>query len=184
MFSKGRTQAAPPAVQTSGSNRPIEAKSAGVPSIVSPDLTVHGNLASDGDIQVDGRVEGDVVAGNLTIGEQGAIEGKVEAVTVRIRGAVQGEVHGDSVTLLNSARVHGDIVHNSLSIEAGAWLEGHCRRRDAQGAQQGRSAGAAARAGGERKAKRAGNGAGAEVVEVTPESGAPAAGSTGTKDAK
>ena len=124
MFSKAK-----PAPSRTSAEAPAP-KPSGVPSIVSPELTVNGNLTSSGDIQVDGSVEGDVEASHLTIGENGAVYGKVSARRVRICGRVTGEVHGGEVTLAASARVHGDIVHDSLAIEAGADIEGHCRRRD------------------------------------------------------
>lgn len=125
MFSRNKTVGQTPAGADSE-------RTSGVPSIVSPDLKVTGNLVSRGDIQVDGEVEGDIEAANLTIGENGTVHGKVTAKTVRLCGAVHGEVHGETVTLAATARMVGDVVHESLAIEAGAHLEGHCRRRDPQ----------------------------------------------------
>ena len=135
MFSKTKTQTSQnPAPQTvqpaTGAAAQRPAKSgAGVPSIVSTDLTITGDLNSSGDVQVDGTVKGDVTADTLTIGEQGQVEGKVRGERVRVCGTVEGEIEGGTVTLAASARVLGDIVHDSLAIEPGAHLEGHCRRR-------------------------------------------------------
>lgn len=186
MFSKGsKTADTAPAVETPGGSQRRDSKAGGVPSIVSPDLKIHGNLSSEGDIQVDGTVEGDVVAGNLTIGEHGAIYGKIEAKTVRVRGTVKGEVHGESVTLLSSARVHGDVVHASLSIEAGAWLEGHCRRQSEQKA----GARTSAPADGAGKTRRGTNGSGAATAGATADGAegvqvGAEAGQTAAKDVK
>lgn len=125
MFSKAKNQR--------DTANPLAARdvASGVPSIVSPDLTVTGNLKSRGDVQVDGTVQGDVEAANLTVGETGAIKGKVNARTLRICGSIHGEVNAGSVTLAASGKVHGDVIHESLAIEAGAYVDGHCRRRDA-----------------------------------------------------
>lgn len=101
-----------------------------VPSIVSPEMTVTGNLESSGDVQVDGTVDGDVRAETLTIGENGTINGTVRAGTLRVLGRIDGEIQAANVTILASARVRGDVVHESLAIEAGAMIEGHCRRHD------------------------------------------------------
>jgi cytoskeletal protein CcmA (bactofilin family) len=140
----GTQPAASQAAPASAAPRQAKA-SAGVPSIISPDLTITGDLNSAGDIQVDGTVRGDVTADTLTIGEQGQVEGKVRGERVRVCGTVEGEIEGGTVTLAASARVVGDVVHDSLAIEPGAHLEGHCRRRAAaQGARTaGRDAGAA-----------------------------------------
>lgn len=100
-----------------------------VPSILSDGLTIVGNLTSDGEIQIDGAVDGDIVARHLTVGETARVTGHIEADTVVIKGAVNGLIQADSVTLSRTANVVGDIVHVDLSIETGALLEGHCRRR-------------------------------------------------------
>lgn len=127
MFSKARRP-------LDGDNPPRSSLDAsrGVPSIVSPDLVVSGNLKSQGDVQVDGKVLGDVEAASLTVGENGVIEGRVTARSLHVCGGITGEVNGGTVTLAASARVQGDIVHESLAIEAGAYVDGHCRRKSAR----------------------------------------------------
>ncbi len=99
-----------------------------VPSIVSADLTVTGDLVSSGEIQIDGRVEGDIKCASLIIGINGAVTGEVSAQTVRMHGSVSGQVIAKSVFLASTARMIGDVTHESLAIEPGAFLEGHCRR--------------------------------------------------------
>ncbi len=96
----------------------------GVPSIISPDLKIVGNLKSNGAIQIDGTIEGDVEAHMLTIGEQGKVDGSTVAETVRIFGTVNGRVQAKTVRLDASAKVTADITHESLTIEAGAYFEG------------------------------------------------------------
>ena len=110
-------------------NRRSEADAArAMPTILARDLRVVGNLHSDGDIQVDGAVEGDIRTGKLTIGESGRVRGAVEAETVTVAGALNGSIKGRTVSLLRSARVVADIVQEQLSIEAGAAFEGSSRR--------------------------------------------------------
>ncbi len=96
----------------------------GVPSIISPDLKIVGNLKSNGEIQIDGTVKGDVEGPLLTVGEQGKIDGSTVAETVRIFGTVSGRVQVKTVRLAESAKVTADITHESLAIEAGAKFEG------------------------------------------------------------
>lgn len=99
-----------------------------VPSIISPDLAITGDLNSHGDVQIDGHVKGDVTADTLTIGEHGTVHGSIKADKVRVCGKVFGQIEGAAVTLAASARVEGDVLHERLEIEPGAHLEGHCRR--------------------------------------------------------
>ncbi len=99
---------------SSASAAPKPAPSA-VPSIISADLKIVGNMHSSGDIQVDGQVEGDVLSRTLTIGEGAIVKGSVRGETVRICGQVHGEVNAGSVIIAKTARVSGDVVHQSLA---------------------------------------------------------------------
>ncbi len=96
----------------------------GVPSIISPDLKIVGNLKSNGETQIEGTIEGDIDVPLLTVGEQGKIDGSTVAETVRIFGTVNGRVQAKTVRLDKSARVTADISHETLTIEAGAYFEG------------------------------------------------------------
>ncbi len=99
-----------------------------VPSIVSADLNMEGNLVSGGEIQVDGTVQGDIRCKVLIVGIKGQITGEVNAQTVRLHGAIKGTVRAKSVFLASTARMNGDVEHESLAIEPGAYMEGHCKR--------------------------------------------------------
>ncbi len=95
-----------------------------VPSIISPDLEIVGDLMSDGEIQIDGTVKGDIKGHMLTVGEHGKVNGSTVAETVRISGTVNGRVEAKTVRLAKSAKVTADITHETLTIDAGAYFEG------------------------------------------------------------
>lgn len=101
----------------------------GVPSIISANLRIVGDLVSEGDVQVDGVIEGDVRARSLTLSEGAVIKGQVDADEVRIRGTVEGQISAGHVDLGRTARVTGDVLHDVLSVEAGAFIDGHCRHK-------------------------------------------------------
>jgi cytoskeletal protein CcmA (bactofilin family) len=105
-------------------------KSAGVPSIISSDVVMRGNVNSAGEIQLDGSLEGDIKAGSLIIGEKASVKGEVVCETVTVRGRVEGGIRAKSVSLASSAHIQGDILHSSLSVETGAHFEGNCRHSD------------------------------------------------------
>ncbi len=98
------------------------------PSLLSTGLTVTGNLHSDGEIQIDGRVEGSIHSDVLIVGETAQVKGEITAESVRVHGHVTGQIKATSVSLAKTAQVLGDILHGNLAIEQGAFLEGHCRR--------------------------------------------------------
>ncbi|MGE4220820.1 MAG: polymer-forming cytoskeletal protein, partial [Alphaproteobacteria bacterium] len=89
-----------------------------------------GNLATEGDIQCDGSVDGDILSRSLTVGEQAVINGSIAGEIVRVAGVVNGEINARIVELTRTARVTGDIIHATLSIEAGAFIDGLCRHVD------------------------------------------------------
>ncbi len=98
--------------------------SGSVPSIISPDLKIVGDLNCAGDIQIDGTIEGSVKGSLIIVGEQAKVEGSIVAETVRIFGTVNGQVRAKAVHLDKTCKVIGDIAHEILTIEAGAHFEG------------------------------------------------------------
>jgi cytoskeletal protein CcmA (bactofilin family) len=95
-------------------------------SLLSSDLTFEGNISGAGDLHIDGAVRGDVRVGRLTVGETGNVEGSVLADYVEVRGRVVGAVGGKQVKLMGTAYVDGDITHEQLSIDVGAYFQGRC----------------------------------------------------------
>ena len=87
-----------------------------------------GDLHSDGEIQIDGGIEGDIRCMTLLIGETADIRGEIVADAVIVHGRLTGQIKAKSVNLAATAHVIGDILHEDLSIETGAFLEGHCKR--------------------------------------------------------
>ncbi|WP_053005998.1 bactofilin family protein [Kiloniella spongiae] len=110
------------------SDTPKKIIPSGIPSILSPDLNLVGDLTSTGDLQIDGNVQGDVICRTVTIGEKAVVTGSVKADEVRVCGMVSGQLNADTITLASTAKVVGDILHKSIAIEAGAQVEGQFRR--------------------------------------------------------
>ncbi|MDW3207235.1 MAG: polymer-forming cytoskeletal protein [Alphaproteobacteria bacterium] len=111
-----------------GSGASVKPAKSGPPSIVAADMRVLGDLESEGDVQIDGRVDGDLRIRTVTVGQGATVNGAIYGDTIRIAGTVNGEIRGGSVLLADTARVVGDIHHKTLSIEAGAFLQGLCKR--------------------------------------------------------
>ena len=108
----------------------------GMPSIISTDFRVAGNVTSEGDIQLDGSVEGNVKARSLTIGQGGAVRGEVKADKVQVQGTVTGPIRARTVEIAKSAKVTGDVFYESLTVETGAVIDGACKRWDADKADK------------------------------------------------
>ncbi len=99
-------------------------------STLSSDLVIKGDVKSTGDILVEGTVEGDIRAHQLTIGETATVKGEVVGDDVVINGRIIGRLRGLKVRLTSSARVEGDIIHKTIAIESGAHFEGSVQRQD------------------------------------------------------
>ncbi|MBT3767982.1 MAG: polymer-forming cytoskeletal protein [Rhodospirillaceae bacterium] len=121
MFSKTNNKS------NSSSGTAAEAAVRSAPSILSSDMRITGNLNSDGEIQVDGTIEGDIRTKILLIGQGAEVKGEIVADSIHVHGTIHGQIKARSVVLAKTAHVVGDILHEDLSIEKGAFLEGHCK---------------------------------------------------------
>jgi cytoskeletal protein CcmA (bactofilin family) len=133
MFSKSKdTTVTPAPSMNSLPSAPAPKRTARgtAPSIISGDLTVTGTLVSNGDIQIDGVVQGDVRSIGLVIGEKAEIHGEVLAEDITVRGRVIGRIRARKVQLAATSHVEGDILHEAFSVEVGAFFEGNCRHSD------------------------------------------------------
>ena len=104
------------------------ANGAATQSIISRDLKIKGDLICNGDIQIDGQVEGDVQGRSITVGEGADVHGTISSDNIRVCGSVNGQLKGQSVVLAKTAKLIGDVVHQTLAVEPGAFFEGQCRR--------------------------------------------------------
>jgi cytoskeletal protein CcmA (bactofilin family) len=97
-------------------------------SLIASDLILDGSITGGGELQVDGSIKGDVRVDRVTIGECGHIEGGVYAELVEVRGKVTGSITAKQVRLHGAAHVDGDISHEQLAIETGAFFQGRSLR--------------------------------------------------------
>ena len=107
------------------------APSVPVPSIISENTKVTGDIISTGIIHIDGRVEGDISCEELVIGLKGMVVGSVNANNLHLYGQLQGKAVVDKLFVAKTAKLLGDATHNQIAIEPGAYIDGHCIRAGA-----------------------------------------------------
>lgn len=100
----------------------------GLVSVLASDLLVTGVVASEGTIELHGRVDGELAASSLVIGNEGRMKGKVQAGQVDLRGELEGAVSCGTLTLRAAARMKADAQSARLVIESGAEVEGRFTR--------------------------------------------------------
>jgi cytoskeletal protein CcmA (bactofilin family) len=109
-------------------NKPAEPISPGKINSIMEGTSIEGEVRSDSNIRVDGRIKGTVNAkGRVIVGQSGVIEGEVICHSADVEGTVIGKVNcQDLLSLKATAKLQGDINTKKLAIEPGAVFTGNC----------------------------------------------------------
>jgi cytoskeletal protein CcmA (bactofilin family) len=94
------------------------------------DINVLGNIVSDGNLDFDGTINGNIRCNTLIIRANGCIKGEVVANTVMVYGRVKGLIRAKNVQLFSTCNVEGIIMHETVAIEDGAFIDGKFKRTD------------------------------------------------------
>jgi len=111
-------------------------------TIISHGVKVEGKVSSNGSIRLDGIIQGDIQClGNVPIGDQGEVFGKVDGQVIAIGGKVEGMVNAKEKLILESkADLKGDVFTKILVVEAGARFDGKSNMGHSQGSSESTSA--------------------------------------------
>jgi cytoskeletal protein CcmA (bactofilin family) len=101
-------------------------------ALIAAGINILGCLQTDGEIEIDGEINGDVRCAHLTIGRSGTVNGDITGKEIIIRGTVNGAIQAERVIIQEGAHVEGDIRHTKFAIEEGAYFKGSCIPSDAQ----------------------------------------------------
>lgn len=100
-------------------------------SVIGSDLSIEGqaiNIRCKGLLRINGQISADLHSRKLIVGQNGYVQGSINADEVSIHGRVGGAINGGRVVLHATAHVEGDIHSRSLSIEDGATFDGRSRK--------------------------------------------------------
>src|SRR3546814_11750520 len=78
---------------------------------------------------VDGKIEGDLKCANLVQGEASEIKGAVTAETAKIAGLLDGSIEAKTLIVHATARITGDVVYETITIENGGKVDGKLSHR-------------------------------------------------------
>ena len=109
-------------------NKPTEPVSPGKINSIMEGTSIEGEVRSDSNIRIDGKVKGTIhVRGRLIVGASGLVEGDVNCQSSDIEGTVNGKITcQDLLSLKATAKLSGDINTKKLAIEPGAVFTGNC----------------------------------------------------------
>ncbi len=96
--------------------------------IIGQHSRIEGNIQSEGSVRVDGTLTGSIIcAGDVLIGNTATITGPIEADSVEISGAVEGNVTArGAFRIYETGVLFGDINVASFAIDTGGVFEGMC----------------------------------------------------------
>jgi cytoskeletal protein CcmA (bactofilin family) len=121
----GRPDMAPePANETGEAPAPVRRD----PSVISANTAMTGSLATEDELHIHGKIEGDVRAAMITVCAGGIVKGDLAAETIIIHGNVDGKIEGRHVLLRAGAMVKGEIAHGTLGLDTAAVFEGSVKR--------------------------------------------------------
>src|ERR1700740_1949817 len=122
------TPGAPPPQPTATAPRaPAPQPEAGGPrptSLIAAETLIEGNISGGGELQIEGTVKGDVRVEHVTVGDGGQVEGGIYAEAGEVRGKGGGSIPAKQVRLYGACHVDGDITHEQLAMETGAFFQG------------------------------------------------------------
>ena len=110
-------------------------------SIISSDTTIKGKIDFKGELLIEGKVSGDILGDNLTLGPSAKVDGKIIVKAITVQGSFTGFIRSDTVKLDSGSTVKGDIEHSEISIETGANFNGKVIRISKQQKKSGESEG-------------------------------------------
>ena len=98
-------------------------------SVLGSDVVITGNVSASVDLHVDGKIDGDLRCANLVQGEASEIKGAVIADTAKIAGLLDGSIEAKTLIVHATARITGDVVYESITIENGGKVDGKLSHR-------------------------------------------------------
>ncbi len=97
-------------------------------NIIAKNTSLVGDISSDGDFRVDGKIEGTIkTTGRVVIGKEGLVTGTIDCVNADIEGTFSGKLLVDQILSLKStANISGEVTLGKLSVEPGATFNATC----------------------------------------------------------
>lgn len=101
-------------------------------NLIAQETTILGDIITQGNIRIEGRVEGALKSKNkIVIGESAHVSGDIHALEAEVSGNIDGAIHCvGTLYLKKTAYINGDIIATKLIIENGAVFNGKCHMSD------------------------------------------------------
>lgn len=97
-------------------------------SIISKDLFLKGDLTTDGLLEIEGKIEGNITGNEITIRESGFVNGNIISNISNIKGNFQGTIKSQRINVSGKANIKGTLEYVSLCVEDGSSIDGDLKR--------------------------------------------------------
>ena len=98
-------------------------------SLIGEGAKFTGEFSLSGSLRIDGEFQGKISSeGKVIVGEQGHVQTNIQAKVVIVSGRVNGNIYAtETVHLLKTARIYGDIISPNLLVHEGVIFEGRAK---------------------------------------------------------
>ncbi|WP_452225501.1 bactofilin family protein [Lacinutrix chionoecetis] len=99
-----------------------------IQNLIAKGTKIVGTFESEGDIRIDGVIEGDVkTPGRVVVGKSGEINGSLQSSNAHFEGKFSGKLNlTETLTLKSTAFIEGEVVTGKLAVEPGATFNVSC----------------------------------------------------------
>ncbi|GGG36378.1 bactofilin family protein [Bizionia arctica] len=103
-------------------------------NIISKGTKIVGDIISDGDLRIDGTIEGNLkTPGKIVVGKTGIIKGTLNGTDAYFEGKFSGKLSlSGTLTLKATAHIEGEVVSGKLEVEPGATFNVTCAMKGAE----------------------------------------------------
>lgn len=98
-------------------------------TLISEGTIVNGDVTSESDLRIDGRINGNVTStSKIIIGASGHIEGNIKGQNADVTGRVVGNLFiGDLLQLRANSDIKGNVAAGKLQVDPTAIFNGQCQ---------------------------------------------------------
>ncbi len=97
-------------------------------SVISTGLSINGILNCEETLDVEGKIEGDIIGNVITIRELGEVQGNITAKVLNLKGKFNGKIKSERINIAKQADIKGTLEYVSLCVEDGAKIEGDLKK--------------------------------------------------------
>ena len=102
-------------------------------TLIAKNATVTGDIQFSGNLDIEGRVVGAIIAeagteAMLHVVAGGSVEGEIRVPSAVVNGTVSGDIHSSGrLELADKAKVDGDVYYNLIEMAVGCKVNGSFR---------------------------------------------------------